>query len=454
MKIRYLLPLILLTGCANNKGLTVPKVELPSSWSSVANKNLEAKNNKQHWWQGFNDQTLNQLVKTAIADNQNLKIAKERLIASRAASLSSSSKLWPSVQGVASTSRGNPGLISKNTKQTIYQANFDASYEIDLFGGNTYLSKADKAKVVGAQAELDNCLISLIAELVNEYLNLRYYQESLNILQKIASSQQQILKIEENSNNAGVTAKTVKMQSSINYSNALTKIHDTEAQINESYYKILILLGKNPGSLSELLDYAQEFPKYDVMPILDSPVDVIRRRPDIKIAESKFFQAAFIEKAATTGLFPKISISALFGLQDTNLLKRHSIWQINTNLIAPILNWGQINSFIKTAKSQKAQAAYEYKQAVTESLADVETKIYANLKQMDNKKIEQENLQQKNEILDLTYLKHKAGIVSDIDKLDAEQDFYQQQLQYLNALKNYGSSIVSVSKALGIGQDM
>jgi multidrug efflux system outer membrane protein len=367
-------------------------------------------------------------------------------------SLASSSKLLPFISGSGSSSRGNPGLVSKNTKQTIYQANFDATYEVDLFGSNTYAAKADTVGILSSEAELQNVMITLIAEVANQYLNLRYNQESLRSLNKIASNQKAVLDINKNSFQAGLIDETVVLQSNEAYLATLKQIHDVDVAVNAAYNTILTLLGKNPGDMKELLEEDAKLPSYNMKNILDSPAAVIARRPDVKIAEYKVYQTDLIAKSAFANIFPKISVSSFFGVQNSNALKSSSIWQVNANLLVPLLNWGQIDSQIKVTKSQNLQALYAYKQTVIEALADVESKIYENVKRQQNKDISRRALDSKRSILNLAELKYKSGLTSEVDKLNAEIEFYNQQLDYYNSQEAESVSAVSLCKALGISK--
>ena len=445
--IMRILLLVLLASCAGEKAINKPSAEFPEQW---LNAQVHGKPEKeQKWWSNFNDPQLSELIETAIKDNHSLQIAKERVLQARAQSIASTSKFLPTVNGVASTSRGKPGVIAQNKKQTIYQANFDASYEIDLFGANAYAAKADRASILSAQGDLQNTLISLVAEVANAYTNLRYWQESQKILQQIADSQKKVCEIQANSYKVGKSAKSEELESSARYAANLVDLASAKDMVNSAYLSLLTLLGKNPGEYPSLLAYSGQFPSLSAEQLIDAPIEVIANRPDVKAAEHSAFSTAYLEQSIRRSVFPKISVSAIFGLQNSNFYNQTGIWQANTNLLMPLLNWGAVSAAIKTAKSKHRQALLVYRQSVIEALADVETKIHSKLTSKNNLIVQTEAFGTAQKIFAIAAARHKAGIISDTDYQASLQSLCIQRQQLLLAAKSDTLAAVALTKALG-----
>jgi multidrug efflux system outer membrane protein len=449
MKISQFFLLLVLMGCTSVKNIEKPEIKLPETWQS---QSLAIDITKpQHWWQSCEDKTLHELIEVAIENNNNIQIAKERVVQARAHALGSTSKLIPSVNSVGKISRGNPGIVSQNKKQTIYQASFDASYEVDLFGVNTYSARADKFGVISAEENLNNYLLTLVGEVASQYVNLRYYQENLKILKKLEELRQRLLNLDHQSHNlAGI--KTV-LDENKSYADLMiinAQITDTESQIFSSYNAILTLLGKNPGEFKALLDYGQNMHLLKFSPSLEAPSAIIAERPDVKQAENNFYQKACIAKAARRAIFPNISISSMFGSQDSNLSKRSSVWQFNSSALMPLFNWGLLEAQIKSTKSEQNQALYTYKQTVIEALADVETKLHNNFKLHAKALSYLAIIKSKDSSLQIIRMKHKAGLASEYELLLSQLDLYSSKLTSLTTEKDYIQSQIALCKALGM----
>jgi outer membrane protein TolC len=209
------------------------------------------------------------------------------------------------------------------------------------------------------------------------------------------------------------------------------------------------LIGKNPGEQSSLLAYSGEFPSLSAEQLIGAPSEVIANRPDVKAAEHSAFSTAYLEKSVQRSVFPKISVSAIFGLQNSNFYNQTGIWQANTNLLMPLLNWGAISAAIKTSKSKHRQALLMYKQSVIEALADVETKIHGKITSKNNLVVQTEALSKARKILELAARAAKAGIISGSEHESARQIFCGQQQQLLLAKKADVLATVALAKALG-----
>ena len=443
MKILFLL--LALSACVSDKNLKKPTVSVPQSWMEAKNRGQES----PYWWRGFSDEHLDQLVEMAIEQNNHLAIAKERILEARAKSIGSFSNLWPFVSLKLAALNGQLVLESNSQQQHMFQTTFDASYEFNLFGSNAYLAKADKISILGAQADMRNLQITLIAEVSSMYISLRYYQQYFKLLEKILQNQQKILELTEQSCQAGLTSPQDQIAITIDLHNTQILRQKIKALVNASYLSLLTLIGHNPGAQSYLLEAGHNLPAYNHDILLAKPSDVILNRADVKIAEFSLYKAQCIEQAALRSIFPSTSISAMFGKTSGSLQSGINIGQI-LNIAFPILNWGRLNSAIKVAKSRNKQALLAYKQSVIDALADVQSKIYNYQAHQNNTNFAKVQMDEKQEFLRMQSFKKDAGIISQVQLLKDDIDFCNQQIAFFSALNDYNQAVIALAKALGI----
>ena len=415
---------------------------LPESWLYSAKQTLATA-------QQLEDRNLTMLIELAKTSNSKLKIAKERLLQARSNYRAATGALLPTINAVASKSQGRPGVVTQNRHQNIYQANFDATYEIDLFGRNTLAAKADKALILSADQQLQNVMISLIAQLQLTYLDLRYKQQQLALYSKMAAIEQQSAQIKLQAAKVGLLELERFDYSQMALIATRQILQRLEADIASSYLDILTLVGQSPGQLLELLQ-SDVIPSFNSQIAFDAPSIVIKNRPDVKEAEYKLLSSNLSNKAISRSIFPTMSISAMFGLQNTNLVKKATIWDMGINIAMPILNWRQINGDIENAKSEARLALINYKQIILEALADVELKIAQLNAAQNNFASNGAALAIQQKITQLMRLKKSAGRISQLALLDSQKELLTKELELLESQNELAVSTIAFYKALGL----
>ena len=457
MKIVYLIIIAILASCTpkqNNMLIT----DLPQKWQNARLTHHQEHQKKQHWWQNFNDSNLDELINVVLKNNYDLKIAKEKIIQARSQEIISTSFLLPKFNATHSSKVnhlggiGQIGAIGQNQRLSIYQSQLDASYEIDVFGKNYTNKKAANKATLAASADFAAIQLSLIAQVASQYVNFRFLQESEAVLAEIQKLYQKNLSLTLSSYKAGILDKTTLLSAQNNLHQAKYDFNQNHHHLGASYLNILALIAQKPSnsSFSYLLESYSNQLNYtgNYLPAL--PASVIAHRPDVIAAEQRFLQAANLEKNAITNLFPLISISALLGRQNNNILPSSSIWQVNAITMVPILNWLEIDGQIKQAKSLKMQNLHLYQQSVNNAILDVEDKLQGYYLAEDNKTISSEKFSAQQSILAQTYNMHQAGLISKLDEIKAEIILQQTKLELINARKNLNQNAIALAKALAL----
>jgi NodT family efflux transporter outer membrane factor (OMF) lipoprotein len=342
------------------------------------------------WWKQFNDHTLDRLIFEALATNLDVAQARSRLQQSRAARAIAARGLWPSVGASGSYRRSGGGDNNgatrdreggPRTSHDVYRAGFDASWEIDVFGGIRRNVEAADAAIEAVAADLDDVRVSLAAEVAVNYFSLRAAQERLAIATRNLDIQRHSVSL------IRVRAAGGEL-SGLDLANAEGQVASTEAQIpaleasaRRSVFDLSLLLGREPATLVEPL---APVPEKEVWRITRTPPnvpaglpsDLLRRRPDIRAAEARLHAATANVGVAVADLFPRFSLSGSFGV-DGNRPSRVFSWNNTGWSIGPSINWdlfagGRLQAAVALSRFRAEEAFIVYERTVLTALRDVE----------------------------------------------------------------------------------
>ncbi len=366
----------LLAGCAAvGPDYRAPQPELPAAWSQPDTPQPPPAAPDSRWWRRFDDPVLSGLVERALAANPDVRIAAARLRAARAASAQAESLLWPSVGAYGSATRsssGGQGAVSH------YGLGFDASWEIDLFGG---LRRGAEAAGAGAQASaatLAATQVSLAAEVARAYVQLRGYQLRAAITQANLDNQTLTLQIAQWRAQAGLVGQIDVEQARANREQTRAQLPALQDAATQAAHALALLLNQAPSTLAPELAAAAEpsIPSAAAQPLAGIPADLLRRRPDIVAAERNLAAATARIGQAEAARYPSLQLSGTLGLQGAVLSALSGSGAatrlIGAGLTAPLFDAGRLRQqvVIQTAEQEQALAAYDA--VLMAALGDVE----------------------------------------------------------------------------------
>ncbi len=256
------------------------------------------------WWKAFDDPTLNTLVETALTGNLDLDIAKERVIEAAAIQRS-----VPQAALLSSSLRAGRERDSRGSTQTTGEASLGFEWILDIYGGRRAQIDAAGARIEVADAEVDAARLLLLLNVANTYVDLRFQQTSLRLRRSELASRRQTLDLIERlqTGNAAIEVDVIKARALV--SETLADIPEFIAAIEAAKNEIAVLLGKVPGGLNIDLDGSARQPRASLSPEIGIPADLLRNRPDIRVAERSYY-ASFREVArARADLYPRLSLS-------------------------------------------------------------------------------------------------------------------------------------------------
>ncbi|WGS88621.1 efflux transporter outer membrane subunit [Methylomonas sp. UP202] len=458
-KTSWLLILSSLTGCAMGPDYHEVAPTVPDHWQAAPTKDLQqaSPDELKIWWNSFGDAELDKLMNRALADNLDVKIALARIDQARAERRGTQAELFPTVNATAGAQRQSnpfPGL-APGIKYNMFELGFDALWEIDLFGRLQRRSESAAAEFDAAGEQYRQSLVTLTAELARSYIDYRNLQNQLRITRSNLESQQHTQALTEKLFNEGVSTKHDVVRARAQAEITASQIPALEANLIAMLRQLEVLIGQQPGTLSVELSAPGEMPVAPAKGVLASPAETVRHRPDLRVAERRLAAATAMQGAAIAELFPKISLSAFFGLRNTDIesLFKSAAFSYGTaaNLVQPLLNFGRIQAGIDLAAAKQKQAYLAYEKAVLEALQETETALNRYLKEEIRRQALARAVADLKESVRLSQLRYQEGVISFLDVLDAQRVLYGVEIDLARSQAATATHLIALYKSLGGG---
>ncbi len=451
----------LLTGCLKvGPDYVKPDLASPASWQAPADKNLSKTvpdpNNLAQWWQNLNDPVLTRLINQAVAGNLDLKQAQARLLEARARRDISWAALFPTidVSGSATKTRSSKNRGGGSVSNT-YSADFDAGWEIDLFGGGRRTVEASEARIEASREDLHDVLVSLLAETALNYIEIRTYQTRLQIARENLAAQQETYSLTKNRYQSGLTTELAVQQARYLVTNTQAQIPTLFTGLSQAENQLAILLGRNPGSLNSEFQNIKPLPSLPPTITIGIPADTLQRRPDVKKAERLLAAQTAEIGVAEADLYPSLKLGGTIGFNSAsagNLFTAGSRgYSIGPSISWPFFESGAIRANIRLQSSLQQEALASYKAAILGALQEVENDLVAFVHEQERSKALQESVAAAKAASTLAELQYKAGLTSFSDVLDAKRSLLSFQDQLTQSQGTVIANLVRLYKALGGG---
>ncbi|MGB6450455.1 MAG: efflux transporter outer membrane subunit, partial [Steroidobacteraceae bacterium] len=375
----------LLAACAVGPDYVRPNVHPPAVFAEAqAPVYSSAPPATPRFWEQFGDPTLDQLVDDALAANRDLRIAVAHLEEARAVHRLSRFDLFPTVTGSGGyTHEGLPTTESFGLGEPIderyYDAGFDATWELDLFGRVRRGVEASRADVQGAEASLRDAQVSVTGEVARVYFELRGEQSELEVARGNVANQRATLDLTEQELDAGRGTELDTSRAQSELSSTLATIPPLEAAIDRSMHRLAVLTARPPDALDGLLRPVRELPALPPIVDVGDPAALLRRRPDIRVAERELAAATARIGVAVGDLFPKVTFDGSFGYAagDPGALATGGT---RAFLIGPSISWaafdlGRVRANIAGARARTDAALANYQKTVLDALEDTENAL-------------------------------------------------------------------------------
>jgi multidrug efflux system outer membrane protein len=454
---------LLAGGCALGPNYKRPAVPTPPAWREIPAAEADSLANTP-WWELFDDPQLQELVKIALQENKDLKIAVERIEEARARYGFTRADLFPSVDlnGTAGRLRFNGSTLlhvpegettGDGTETPIYAASADVSWEIDFFGRIRRATEAQRALLLGTEEARRSTVLTLVADVAQSYLELRAFDLQLEVARRTLESRREYLGLARDRFEGGLTPEVDMRQAEAELHRIEAIAFDLERLIALKENELAVLLGRNPQNIPRGRAVTDQ--KVPATVPAGLPAALLDRRPDIRVAEQRLAAATADIGQAKALLFPRIALTGSFGFTSTELDTLFDgpskAWNIVGNLLQPVFNAGKNRRRVEVTESQQRQTLYEYERTIIQAFREVEDSLVSYRKTGEQQIAQNARVTAERKVLELAEMRYRGGVAAYLEVLDAQRSLFGAELDQTQTIGIHLVSLVQVYKALGGG---
>lgn len=465
-------------GCAVGPNYKTPRTVLPSAYDTGPASSASTRPSTRpaqrpidlaRWWQSLDDPELNSLVERAIESNLDLKIALNRLQEARAEEYVVSGGTMPLVDlaGAAARSTGNdstrgriPGPIHSgaNTaglQEITHVVGFDAGWELDLFGRFRREVEAIRADTQAAAEARNVVLITLVSDVARAYADTRALQLRLAVARENIRAQEQTDDYVRARRRQGLANDLEVALADRQLATVRSNVAPLEAAIAQSQRRLAVLLGKLPQDLYAELQKPGNLPEppEKIQPGL--PIDLLRRRPDVRESERELAASTARIGVATANLFPRVAVTGAYGFQGQGLgrtpVENKMIWSLGPQAYWPLLDFGTLDAVIEVQDFRTKELLYNYRRTVLQAVEEVDNAIGTYTAERDRLDQLGVALEASRRAVDLATERYQRGLTDFLNVLDAQRQLYELQDQEAVAQEAVLVQFIALYKALGGG---
>jgi NodT family efflux transporter outer membrane factor (OMF) lipoprotein len=439
----------------------------PAAWDSRLDHGLTDQSSApSSWWASFNDAELDSLIERAAKSNLDLQVAEARLRQARAIRGGAQADFWPELGASGSADRAKQSehqpLIGSLPlpagfpfEYSVYQAGFDASWELDLFGGKRRALEAATADWQGAIEARNDALVTLLAEVARNYLELRGTQQRLAIAHRNLELQEDELELTRARLRGGVATELDVTRSAALLAGVQAAIPPLETEQRAAMHALAELLAEPPGGLVAELSPPAALPIAPPVVPIGLPSELLRRRPDVRRAERQLAAETARIGVAKADWFPKISLTGDIGAESTktsNWFDAGSrFWSIGPSVQWNALDFGRVRAQVRAQTAAQEAALASYQKAVLVSLEEAENAVVAYAQEQNRRRALAESLAASRHSLELADGLYQHGRVNFLDVLDARRALYAADDQLAVSDQTVALDLIALYKALGGG---
>jgi len=460
---------LLIFGCSVGPDYQAPSSAVPTAWLEGRTYGIDSQPAElARWWTEFNDPSLNSLVERAAQSNLDLQLAEARIREARAVLGATGADLWPTLDVAGSYGRIRTsenalaaGRLAPqgggNLEQNLFRTGFDSSWEIDVFGGTRRRIEAAEAILDASVEAWRSVLVTLLGDVAKNYIDVRGLQRRFAVAQENLKAQQETLRLTKIRFDAGIASDLEVAQAEGLAQTTAAQIPTLEMALKQTVYRLDVLLGAQPGTLWSELAREVPIPALPPQAHVGMPVELLRRRPDIRNAERQLAAATAQVGAATADLYPKFSLTGAFGLQSISASDwctgGSRYWSIGPTISWPVFDAGKIRANIEIRNAQQEQALRYYEKSVVTALGDVESALVNYIKEQTRYRSLLAAVTANRRAVELANDLYRQGLVAFLNVLDAERALYATEDDLAQSEANMSSNLVALYKALGGGWD-
>jgi len=409
----------------------------------------------QKWWDVFQDEQLRTLIRTALEQNYDLRIAASHVLEAQAQLGITRADQFPSLSGgaaIADVGTAQSKFLPEFETST-GQVNVSAIWALDFWGQYRRATEAARANLLATEWARQEVVSTLVANVAAAYFQLRALDMQLAISKRTLDSRQESLRLTRVLANGGATSLLDVRQAEQLVFTAAAEIATLQQQIEQQENFLSILMGQNPGDIPRGQSLTEQHQPPEIPPGL--PSELLERRPDIREAEEQLIAANAEIGVARAAYFPQISLNGTGGLQSSALSNLFTgpagAWSFGASLTQPIFTGGKLRSGVRLAEARQKTAVLVYQQSIQTAFRSVSDALVAYRKAREFREQEELLFQSAQDAARLSHMRYTGGVTGYLEVLTNETNAFSAELAVVQAHQNELLALVELFEALGGG---
>jgi outer membrane protein, multidrug efflux system len=451
---------LLLAGCAVGPDYKRPDVTVPPEFRAqppdvpVSDKSI----GDLAWWEVFQDDVLQELLRTALAANYDLRIAAARVLDARAQVTVTRSFQFPDVTGNASAAYtrifgDRPPTQQKSLFTPV--GTLDLAWELDLWGRLRRATEAARGDLLATEDARRFVMSTLISDVATAYFQLRELDLELEISKRTLESRQGSLRLVQLRYRGGVAALIDVRQAEVLLYTAAESVPDIERRIEQTENLISVLLGRHPGPVRRGRSTAEQLAQAPPTVPPGLPSSLLERRPDVRQAEDQLAAATARIGVAKANYFPRVLLTAAGGAGgvriDGSWFGPQGILAVAPQLTLPIFNMGRVGAGVDSAEAQAQEALIRYEQTIQQAFREVADALIEHTKRRESRIQQALLVDSLRDAARLADVRYRGGVTSYLEVLDTERQLFDAELFLAQSQRDELLALVRLYRALGGG---
>jgi multidrug efflux system outer membrane protein len=449
---------LLLAGCAVGPDYRRPELSMPGDFRGRA---PDAPAGAQSlgdvvWWEIFQDETLQSLIRAALEENYDLRIATARILDARSRVTIARSGQFPELSAAAAAPYT---YITRDRAPAQFRETFapqgtlDLFWELDFWGRYRRATEAARGDLLSSESARRFVVVTLVSDVATAYFQLRELDLQLEISKRTLASRENSLRLVKLRQQGAVASMMDVRQAEVLYYTAAETIPDLERRIEQTENLISVLLGRNPDAVPRGRTLLQQL----ALPAIPAglPSSLLERRPDIQDAESQLHAATARIGVAKSDYFPRLFLTGAAGAGGVNVDGRwfgpQGLLMIAPQLTLPIFNSGRVGAGVDSATAQAQEALERYRQTVQQALRQVADSLIEHRKRGEFRVQQEALVVSLRDAARLADVRYRGGVTSYLEVLDTERQLFDAELQLAQAQRDELLAVVQLYRALGGG---
>jgi multidrug efflux system outer membrane protein len=449
--------MLLVEGCTVGPKYKTPIVPVPDVWRMPTSETESLANEK--WWELLKDPVLQQLIRTALAHNTDIRLAASQVVQAQAQVMVTRSAQFPQISVNPSAERErNSGADSGNASATAQTFNLFAlpgsvSYAVDFWGLYRRATEEARANLLATEQARRNVIIGVVSSVAQDYFQMRTLDLELQQTKETVTAYRDSLNLTQSLYQAGVQSELDVKQSQTALQTALAEIPALQQQIGQEEDALSVLLGQNPATIPRGLGIAQQ----PIPPSVPAglPSQLLERRPDVLEAANNLAAAYAAVGVAKAEFFPQLTLTGAGGTESSMLSQiastRNLMWNVAGGLTQPIFTGGRLRGNLDIAKAQQQQSLITYQKTALTAFQEVNDALIAYQRSQEQLAAQEVFVQAAKEALHLSNLRYQGGVDTYLNVLTAEESLFTGQITLAQDRNAVWAALVQLYQSLGGG---